>query len=146
MCLITNFTETKTLTPSEKMKQFLVFVVLILVFGFSAAGEPDKPKNPPTPIELICDNLPDNSKDRLRMPTRHDRAKCFYEDGYLHLTFEYPEGNATISITDIMDTPCLTQQFSTFTLFTLYIGEPTEPLNIKVTTEANIYTGMLITL
>ncbi len=52
MCLITNFTETKTLTPSEKMKQFLVFVVLILVFGFSAAGEPDKPKNPPTPIEL----------------------------------------------------------------------------------------------
>ena len=40
----------------------------------------------------------------------------------------------------------LTQQFSTFTLFTLYIGEPTEPLNIKVTTEANIYTGMLIAL
>lgn len=127
------------------MKKFITFLVLLLFVGISISAEPTTPTKQRKDINLEQISIR-GGKDYHRVPARHNNVECFYEDGYLHLTFEYPEGNATISITDIMDTPCLTQQFSTTVPFTLYIGEPIEPLNIKVTTEANIYTGMLIAL
>ena len=124
------------------MKKFITFLVLLLFVGISISAEPTTPPKHREKIELHKEDYA-HGNDRHRMPARHNDVECFYEDGYLHLTFEYPEGNATISITDIMDTPCLTQQFSTSAPFTLYIGELTEAIKIKVVTEANIYTGIL---
>ena len=129
------------------MKKFILFIAAFLlpIVCFAETSNTKQPEKRDK-VDLYKYDKDINDKSRHRMPARHNDVECFYEDGYLHLTFEYPEGNATISITDIMDTPCLTQQFSTSTPFTIYIGEPTEPLNIKVTTEANIYIGMLVAL
>lgn len=124
------------------MKKFITFLVLLLFVGISISAEPTTPPKQREKIELHKEDCV-HGNDRHRMPERHNNVECFYEDGYLHLTFEYPEGNATISITDIMDTPCLTQQFSTIVPFTLFIGEPTEPLRIEIITEANVYDGFL---
>lgn len=80
---------------------------------------------------------------RPRKPAKNNEIECFYQDGYLHISFECPEGNAILSISDITDTPCLTQPFSSSIPFTIYIGEIEFPMGINITTDSCIYEGIL---
>lgn len=82
---------------------------------------------------------------RPRKPAKNNEIECFYQDGYLHISFESPESNASIRISDAMDNTLSTSTFSTLSPFTLPINEPAEPLKIEITTsESNTYEGWLI--
>lgn len=124
------------------MKKFFAFFILFLIAGIGLYAEPT---NSPKPREnvVLGRALALANSNRHRIPARHNEVECFYQDGYLHLAFEYSEGNAILSITDLMDTPHIAQQFSTAMPFSIFIGEPNEPLKIEIKTESHIYTGWI---
>lgn len=121
------------------MKHLITILILSFLFSNNIFAEQPRHQN----IELT--NLEKNygNKNRPRCPARHNEIECFYQDDYLHITFEYPEGNATLSITDFIDTTYLIQQFSTSIPSTIYIGEIDQSLKITLTTESSIYEGIL---
>lgn len=124
------------------MKHIIVFLILFLSIGISISAESAEPSKPNEKIELIKHDRRQGNH-RHRMPARHNEVDCYYQNGFLSLSFEYSEGNATISITDLMETPCFNQQFSTSMPFYLFIGEVDQPLRIEIITESHIYTGCL---
>lgn len=125
------------------MKKLIAIVFLFLIIGTNSFAEPVNQSETSDKIILESRDIKNGGKNQPRIPARHNEVECFYQDGYLHLTFEYSEGNAILSITDLMDTPHLVRQFSTAMPFSIFIGEPNEPLKIEIKTDFNSYEGVL---
>lgn len=125
------------------MKLIISILLCILSASIGSYANGNKPKERPIYVELEQTDIRNQSKGRPRCPVKHNEIECFYQNGYLHISFECPEGNAILSISDITDTPCLTQPFSSSVPFTIYIGEIEFPLVINITTDSCIYEGIL---
>lgn len=125
------------------MKHFSAILILVLSMFYLSIDIQAKPTNERQNIDIskIGDNYGHNNHPRK--PAKHNEIECFYQDGIIHISFESPEGNAILSISDITDTPCLTQPFSSSVPFTIYIGEIEFPLVINITTDSCIYEGIL---
>jgi len=126
------------------MKSFTTIMLCILSISLAASANDNKQKNQSTQVELTKTDDRSLSNGRPRCPARHNEIECFYQDGYLYLTFETPEGYATITISDIMNNKLSTITFSTLSPLTLSIIETAEPLKIEIATENNTYEGWLI--
>lgn len=117
-----------------------------------------------TILMLICISLPvfckiggtteSSSKTSIPMTSYKIRPKdnitpdnivdCNYIDGYLSISFLYPEGNATLKITRCTDGATDTATFSTLTQYIYYIGVQQGAYHIEINTSHNMnYTGIL---
>ena len=76
--------------------------------------------------------------------TPENTVDCSYIDGYLKISFLYPEGNATLKITCLTDGATNTITFSTLTQYTYFIGYQFGVYQIDITTSHDInYSGIL---
>lgn len=86
----------------------------------------------------------DISKDKPRMPAKVSDIECYYCDGIIYVSFEEPEGDATLRIEDIATSDHAVFSFSTSTPFTVNIGEVTGAIQLEISTsEGNNYIGYL---
>lgn len=127
----------------------LVFTTLLLslacVIVCQASSTKSSESKEKTSIELIQHPIA-QGKDYHRLSIRHNNVDCIYDNGNLHINFEFPEGNAILNIYDMSGTKCLQQPFSTTTTFIYNIGDITEPVKIEIETESNVYEGFYIPL
>lgn len=122
------------------MKKTISAIILALsLYSFCFAGEPLEK------TEVTMLRTPTNHRDKHypRVPAQAADIECFYLDGYIHITFDEPEGNATLCIYNIADEVYGECTFPTSMPFIYNIGEITESMKIEVTTESATYIGYL---
>ncbi len=119
--------------------KFLISVLLLLIGGTSIVYAEDK-----DPVEIPLVDDPYNT-NRPRMPAKTICSiECYYLDGWIHLAFEEPEGNAVLVVTDMADGASVRQQFNTAVPTKLFIGKLDTVYKIEiVTAEGNHYIGWL---
>ncbi len=127
-------------------KTNLILTLTLLLFSISIYAEPYQGYSN---VELRQKEKTygngDNCINRPRCPAKHNDIECFYHDSYLYVSFESPEGNATMTISDTMGNILSAISFSTLSPLTIPIVGTEEPLRIEIITyKGNGYEGWLI--
>ena len=76
------------------------------------------------------------------MPKRID-IDCYYSGGILYINFEEPEGNAQLRLEDMISSEYAVYAFSTFSEYSINVGDIKNPIKIEITTDENTYIGYL---
>ena len=84
-----------------------------------------------------------HNRQRPRCPSRQ-RIECTYIDGNIYIVFDIPEGNASLSITDLIDNSTSNYNFSTTASSIIYVGDIANTSQLKTETDyGNVYEGYL---
>ncbi|RLT76226.1 hypothetical protein D7V95_09410 [bacterium J10(2018)] len=84
-----------------------------------------------------------HNRQRPRCPSRQ-RIECFYIDGNIYIVFDVPEGNASLSITDLIDNSTYNYNFSTTSSSIIYVGDISHTSQLRIETDyGNVYEGYL---
>lgn len=83
-------------------------------------------------------------KDKPRMPARYADIECYYCDGFIYISFDEPEGNASMTIEDVATAEKGIYTFSTLSPYTINIGEVKGTFRLEISTsEGHTYVGYL---
>ncbi len=93
------------------------------------------------PIKVVPNK---NTPDRPRVPALHSGVTAEYDGMILIITFDRPEGDADITVTDYNDDVMFTGSATTCTPISIMIGEISAQTEIFISTSAgNTYIGYL---
>ncbi len=124
----------------------LMFLVLFIpVFSFADNKEnKDEPNwdllEKYKPISIVHPDSP----SKPRMPARYADIECYYCDGFIYISFDEPEGNASMTIEDVATAEKGIYTFSTLSPYTINIGEVKGTFRLEISTsEGHTYVGYL---
>ena len=80
---------------------------------------------------------------RPRIPAYKADIDCYYSGGILYINFEEPEGNAQLRLEDMISSEYAVYAFSTFSEYSINVGDIKNPIKIEITTDENTYIGYL---
>lgn len=129
-------------------KRIITFIMLLFACIVSVSAEEKKDNNTNTEGSkyhiILIRTGSDISKDKPRMPAKAADIECYYCDGIIFVSFEEPEGNATLRVEDLASFDYSVFNFSTSSPLTVNIGEISGTLQLEIsTTEGNNYIGYL---
>ncbi len=128
-----------------RSKIAIILSVIFLTFFNSVFAEENlKTRIPDNPDLLVLVPSSEGRKDRPRSPAKAADIECYYYEGYICISFNEPEGNASLLLEDMMTSESATYSFNTSAPFAVYVGEPAGILRLQLSTdEGNTYVGYL---
>lgn len=124
----------------KSLKLFLLPILILIGTNIYAEDNSKNEKDPENQIIILLGS--DYSNKRPRMPKRID-IDCYYSDGILYINFEEPEGNAQLRLEDMISSEYSVYAFSTFSEYSINVGDIKNPIKIEITTDENTYIGYL---
>ena len=127
----------------------LIITFLLLTFAASPLIMAEDNGDTKTPTEkkkrtYIHITKIDPPTTKPRMPAKAADIECYYCDGIIYVSFEEPEGNATLRVEDLATFDYSVFNFSTSSTLTVNIGEISGTLQLEISTaEGNNYIGYL---
>ena len=114
-----------------------IFIILICVLGLISIDAANERRSA---INLSKRDI----KYRPLSLVEHLNAQAYYEDGVIYVQFEYPEGDATFTVTDVVTGDNASTMFNTAMEFNYFIGSETSTYFLEISTsEGNNYEGYL---
>ena len=117
-----------------------LIIISLLCFICSLNLEAEKTESTQIPMW----NKDRHKNDRPRAPQRHSTVDCFYQDGVITIEFEIPEGDAVLTVTDVVTGDNASTTFNTAMGFNYFIGSEPSTYLLEISTSAgNDYEGYL---
>ncbi len=126
------------------MKHSFFTTIISLLLCFFLGGQMQIQAQDKKPILVKPSKDDGNSKNRPRVPALHSGVTAEYDGMILIITFDQPEGDADITVTDYNDDVMFTGSVTTCTPISIMIGEISGQTEIFISTSAgNTYIGYL---